>query len=177
MNNDRNRFLRGAVATLVALGALLASAAPAGAQYGGTPALVVNPPVILPGGEINAIGSGCGAGETVIGRVEVVDIALGSIVADSNGDFVLADTPVDAPPGIYPVTFTCELLVLAAELTVVDPEDAEEALRAIEARRELEDGLAFTGSDLSALLPKVGAVLITLGALFLAAGRRRRTDA
>ncbi len=154
----------------------------AGAQYGGTSGVVINPPVILSGDSIEIIGSGCADGE----RVEVTVPALGEIIATTtaigeNGDFTLTNVIVVAPiPGIYPVEITCGNLTLTAEVTVVDSEQERAARQRLideqAARDELDGPLAFTGGELTVQIVRAAAAFLTVGVLLAMVGRRRRDE-
>ena len=177
------RFLRWRHLVVAAILFSLASGSGgAGAQYGGTSGLVINPPVIISGDSIEMVGSGCQDDE----QVNAVVPALGETIATTtavgeNGDFTMTNVVVVAPiPGIYPVEVTCGDLTLIAEVTVVDSEQERNARQRLideqEARDELDGPLALTGGNVTTHIIRAAAAFLTVGVLLALFGWRRRDE-
>lgn len=152
--------------------AVVASAGPVAAQYGGTQGFIVDPPVINSGSEIALLGTGCEGESSVVFTIEPLGITLGETTPDPNGDFYLPNVPIDLDPGIYPITATCGDLILVAQITVLA---GDGLLGGIDTDGDgIPDQFAFTGA--STTIIKLAAVALTAGVFFVLVARRRQPD-
>lgn len=95
---------------LTALALAFVHAAPAGAQYGGGPSLVVNPVRVPIDGEFDAFGSSCPAGSTVTVTIDGASGVLADTTAADDSFYIVRDVPM--PGGViagfdYDVRATC----------------------------------------------------------------------
>ncbi len=143
-------------------------AAPAAAEY----TLTVEPGTVVQGGQVTVSGTGCEAGETVQvtiapkAKAKQGRDALGTTVADDDGNFSL-DLPLpDLPPGVYTITATCGSVVQSKDITITSPTPGTTTSTVPTGE------IPRTGSDVTPMV-LVGAALLTGGSLLVLASRKR----
>lgn len=153
----------------------------AGAQYQGLCGIIVDPPVVNPGGTISISGQGAVPGSTVTARLG--DQVLGTAVAstDPDGTFFFASLviPNTTAPGDYTISVTAEdgfqeecggTSALSNTLTVeVPPRPAATGAGAGAGA----GSLPVTGGD-PLPLATVAAVLVAGGGLLVLSSRKKR---
>lgn len=132
------------------------------APYSTQPTIAANTQTPTEGGSFTVTGDGYLPGETVDVVLHSTPFALGSAVADLNGDFSLSVTLPSGVSGSHTITSTGVTSGRVATLAVtIDPTLASSALPFT--------GVAITGIGAIAL------VALAVGGLMLLVGRRRKT--
>ncbi len=169
-------FVTGVLAIAVGVLALLASAAPAGAQYvPGQPGIIVDPSEMSDAGGVAEIqGFGCPAATPVDAYivVEGEEVPIGSSTSedDPDGSFTIPITVPASPAGEYTVLVRCGPLTLSTLLTLTPSPVAGTA-----EVTATEGTLPRTGGD-AVNLVRVAALLIAAGGITALVVRKRRTS-
>lgn len=157
-------------AALLAVAVVVVTAAPVGAQneYDGTTGAIT----VSDSGEARASGEGCPPEASVNWAVtkDGAPFTQGSTMSDANGDFQFTFTAQG--DGNYSATVECGEAAVVLGATV--SRGAESTGGQSSGSAAANDELAFTGSDRSLSAVQVGAALVVLGALAVAATRRRQ---
>jgi LPXTG-motif cell wall-anchored protein len=161
----------------------LMGAGPAGAQSYTPPTVRVSDPTPFPGQTITIYGSG-------FPPLTAITITINPTLyatSDANGDWSTTFTiPEDFPLGVHTIVATGGGVTATTTFTEVLPEDGEDGedgepaqLAAVSAQPPVSDqagpsgqALPTTGSD-SALLVRVGLVLLAVGGVLVGLARRR----
>jgi hypothetical protein len=164
------RAVAGSLAVVLIV--LLALGGTAGAQtYSGGASLVVDDPTVRPGEPVTATASGFQPGSVV--TFTLLGDVVGTAIADADGVATITfDMPSDLAPGEY-------MLVASGVAPDGSPLEVTTTITVVAAGTEAtadtsrrDDPLARTGSDVQGLL-RVGAVMLTLGAVLVLAVRKR----
>jgi 5'-nucleotidase len=153
-------------ALLLCLGAPIATATPAFAQYGGTCGFVLTPTTVVAGQTVQVVGQNANPNELLVFTIN--GITIGTTTADADGNFSATLTiPADLPAGTYSVDTNCGNAVSSQSINV-------SSASANNGNASNASGnLPATGSN-SLLFLRWALAFIAIGGLIVLATRRQR---